>query len=119
VQGAADFHHLISDALLPQAQPVFHDATALHTAVDMFNPQPALMQRFVRQVLVHRQRLARRLPRWHEDFDLRQREAEKPQILQQLAPCRQRIRRGVRNALVMRLTAVRVTQKQDGERRIH
>jgi hypothetical protein len=32
------------DALLPQAQPVFDDATALHTAVDMLNPQPAVVQ---------------------------------------------------------------------------
>ena len=55
----------------------------------------------------------------HEDVDLRQREAEKPQILQQLAPWRQGVRCGVRNPLVMHLTPVRLTQKQDGERRIH
>jgi hypothetical protein len=33
VQGTADFHHDIADALLPQAEPVFDEATALHTAV--------------------------------------------------------------------------------------
>jgi hypothetical protein len=38
VQGTTDFHHPIMDALLPQAQPVFDDTTALHTAVDMLNP---------------------------------------------------------------------------------
>jgi hypothetical protein len=38
VQGTADFHHQIADALLPQADPVFDDATALHTAVDVFDP---------------------------------------------------------------------------------
>ena len=38
VQGTTDFHDPIPDALLPQAQPVFDDPTALHTAVDMLNP---------------------------------------------------------------------------------
>jgi len=33
VQGAAEFHHQIADTLLPQAQPVFDDPTALDTAV--------------------------------------------------------------------------------------
>jgi hypothetical protein len=37
VQGTAQFHHEIADTLLPQADPVFDDATALHTAVDMLN----------------------------------------------------------------------------------
>jgi len=31
VQGTAEFHHQIADALLPQTEPVFDDATALHT----------------------------------------------------------------------------------------
>jgi N-6 DNA Methylase len=38
VQGTTDFHHPIADALLPQAQPVFDDAAALHTAVDVLDP---------------------------------------------------------------------------------
>ena len=38
VQGTAEFHHQITDALLPQAHPVFHDATALDTAVDVLDP---------------------------------------------------------------------------------
>src|SRR5215470_3796729 len=33
VQGTAEFHHEIADALLPQADPVFHNATPLDTAV--------------------------------------------------------------------------------------
>jgi hypothetical protein len=37
VQGAADFHHQIADALLPQTNAVLHNATALDTAVDMLN----------------------------------------------------------------------------------
>ena len=47
MQGTADFHHEIADTLLPQADPVFHDATALDTAVDMLDPQPALVERLV------------------------------------------------------------------------
>ncbi len=48
MQGTAEFHHQIADALLPQADPVFHDATALDTAVDMLNPQPTAVQLLVR-----------------------------------------------------------------------
>ena len=38
MEGTAAFHHQIADALLPQANPVFHDATALDTAVDVLDP---------------------------------------------------------------------------------
>ena len=40
-QRTADVQHQITDTLLPQATPVFADATALDTAVDMRQPQPA------------------------------------------------------------------------------
>jgi hypothetical protein len=43
VQGAADFHHQIADALLPQADPVFDDPTTLDTTVDMLDAQPAVV----------------------------------------------------------------------------
>ena len=38
VQGATELHHEIADALLPQADPVLHDATTLNTAVDTAIP---------------------------------------------------------------------------------
>src|SRR4051794_9401410 len=41
MQGTADFHHPIADALLPQADPVFDDAAALDTTVDMLDAQAA------------------------------------------------------------------------------
>jgi hypothetical protein len=47
VQGTAAFHHQITNTLLPQADAVFDDATAFHAAVDMFDPQPALVERLV------------------------------------------------------------------------
>ncbi len=58
MQGTTDFHHQIADALLPQADPVFDDATALDTTIDMFDPQPALGERVIRRLLLPRQLLA-------------------------------------------------------------
>src|SRR5262249_44596095 len=50
MQGTAEFHHEITDALLPETEPVFDDATALHTAVDVLDPQPTVVQRLVGHV---------------------------------------------------------------------
>jgi hypothetical protein len=47
VQGTAQFHDEIADARLPQAEPIFDAATALHTAVDMLDPQSAVMSGLV------------------------------------------------------------------------
>jgi hypothetical protein len=58
MQRTADFHHEIADALLPQPDPIFDDATALHTTVDMLDPQPTLVQRLVGSVLLPREVLA-------------------------------------------------------------
>jgi hypothetical protein len=55
VQGTTDFHHEITDPLLLQADAVFDDATALDTTVDMLDPQPTLVQRLVRHVLLQRE----------------------------------------------------------------
>ena len=52
MQGTTDFHHEIANTLLPQADPVFHDATALHTAVDMLDPQPTVVQGLIGQLLL-------------------------------------------------------------------
>jgi len=38
MERTAEFHHEIADALLPEADPVFDDATALDTAVHMLDP---------------------------------------------------------------------------------
>ena len=82
MQGTAEFHDQIADALLPQPEPVFDDATALHTAVDMLDPQPAVVQGLVGQFLLPRQLLALGFLRRHEDVDLGERERLKAQILQ-------------------------------------
>jgi hypothetical protein len=58
MQGTAQFHHDIADARLPQTDPVFDNATALDTAVDMLDPQPAVVQSLVGQCLLQCQFLA-------------------------------------------------------------
>src|SRR4029453_50445 len=51
VQGTTEFHHLITDSLLPQADAVLHDAAALDTTIDMLDAQPPLVERLVRPLL--------------------------------------------------------------------
>ena len=51
MQGTAELHHEIADAVLPQAHPVFHNATALDTAVDVLDPQAAIVQGLVSPLL--------------------------------------------------------------------
>ena len=54
MQRTADFHHPIADALLPQPQPVFDNATALDTTVDMLDPKTALIHRPICVLLIRR-----------------------------------------------------------------
>jgi len=84
MERTADFHHQITDALLPQANAVFHDATALDATIDMFDPQAALMPDLIGQCLRYRQLLAARFLRRHEDVHVGQREGQETEILQQL-----------------------------------
>jgi hypothetical protein len=57
VQGTAEFHHQVTNTLLPQAAPVFDDAAALDAAVDMPDPEPPLVERLVHHVLLPRELL--------------------------------------------------------------
>ena len=57
MQGTAEVHHEIADTLLPPAEPVLHHATALHTPVDMLDPQPTLVELLVCHVLLPRELL--------------------------------------------------------------
>ena len=95
--------------------PVFHDATALPTAVHVLDAQPTLVQGLVRRLLLHRALLATGLLPRHEDLHVGQRERQEPQILQQPAPGGYRRRCGLGDPLVMAAAAVRVAQKEDGE----
>jgi len=59
MQGTAQFHHQVADALLPQTDAVLHDTTALDAAVHVLDPQPARVERLVdvRISLPHAKRL--------------------------------------------------------------
>jgi hypothetical protein len=82
VQGTAAFHHDITDTLLPQTDAVCDNATALHAAVDMLDPPPAVVQGLVGEVLCHRQFLATGFFGRHADRHLGQREGQEAEILQ-------------------------------------
>jgi hypothetical protein len=88
MQGTADFHHDIPDAVLPQADPVFDDAATLDAAVDMLDPQPAGVERLVGCLLRRGQFRTRWFPGRHEDLDLGKGEGHEAEILQQPAPGR-------------------------------
>ena len=81
VQGTAQFHHEITDARLPQAEPVLDNAAALDTAIDMLDPQPPLVERLVGQVLLPPELLTTGFLGWHEDLHFRERERQEAQIL--------------------------------------
>ncbi len=53
MQSTADFPSDITNALLPQADPVFDDATTLDTAVDMLDPQSTIVEHLVGFALAH------------------------------------------------------------------
>ena len=102
----------------PQPEPIFHHATALHTAVDMLDPQPPLVEHLVGQVLFQGELRTAGLLRRHEDRHLRERERQKAQILQQPTPSRERVGGGLRDAQIMGTAAVGVAQKEDDEQGI-
>ena len=47
MQGAAQFHHQIADAILPYADAVFADTAAFDPTVDVRDPPPPLVERLV------------------------------------------------------------------------
>src|SRR5262245_18371751 len=119
MQGTAEFHHQITDPLLPQADPVLHDAAALDTTIDVLNPQPPLIEYLVGQVLLQCELLAAGFLGRHEDLHLRERKRQEAQILQQPAPGRERVGSGFRNAQIMGTAAIGLAQKEDRKAGIH
>jgi hypothetical protein len=115
MQGTADFHHQIADTLLPQPDPVFDDATALDTAVDMFDAQPALGERLICRLLLPCQLLAAWFLGRHEDLHLGERKRQEAQILQEPASSGQGRGCGLGNRLIMDAAAVGVAQQEDRE----
>ncbi len=113
MQSTADVHHQSADTLLPQADPVFDHATALHTAVDMLDPETAVVQGLVGHVLRQHQLLAAWLLGWYADLHLGEREGEEAEILSQPAPSREGRQGSRSNTLLMDTAAVGRTQKEE------
>jgi len=115
VQGTAELHHEIAHALLPQADPVFHNTTTLDAAVDMLDPEPSLVEHLVGPLLLQGQLRTAGLLRRHEDLHLRERERQEAQILPQPTPSRERVGGGLSDAQIMHTATVGVTEKEDRE----
>src|SRR3989442_12347698 len=96
MQGTTYFHHEITNALLPQPDPVFRDAATLNAAVDMLDPQPTLVQGLVGPVLLQGQLRTAWLLRRPEDLSLGERARQEAQILQQPTAGRERVGGGRR-----------------------
>jgi hypothetical protein len=58
MQRTTDVHHQIAHALLPQADAVFHHATALDPTVDMLDAQSAIVQSLIGPLLFQGELLA-------------------------------------------------------------
>ena len=81
MQRAADFHHQITDARLPQAADVVDDAAALHTAVDVLNAGTAACNPSIGGFLRPREGSAPWLLDRHDDLDVVEGERQEAQSL--------------------------------------
>jgi len=87
VERTTDFHHPIAETRFQQTKCVFDNPTAFDTAVDMLDAHPAPGQRPIGRFLLCGEILSTGFLGGHQDVDLREREGEKTEILQQLTPC--------------------------------
>lgn len=114
----ADFHDPIADARFPQAARIVDNAAALDAAVDVLDTHAAACDAPIRRFLRARQGAAPRLLRRHDHLDLLERECQEAQILEQPAACGQGVGCRIGNAFIMDTAGIRVTQKEDRERRV-
>ena len=115
MQCTADFHDPVADARLSEAAGVVDNTAAFDAAVDMFDAHPSPSDLPIPCFLRSRQLLSAGLLRQLDDVHAVQREGLKAQVLQQLAPCRQWIRRGVGEPLVMDTPWMRLTEEQNAQ----
>ena len=118
MQGTADFHDHVANPRFPHPDGLFEHTIAFDTAVDLFDAHMPSRDLPMPCVLRPRQHMSAGLPRGLGDVHTVQRERLKAQILPQLTPRWQRIRRGVGDALVMDTAWMRVTQDEDAQRRV-
>ena len=107
MQRTADVHHHVANPSFPPPNGVFEHTAAFDAAVDMFDahapPRDLPIARFLGSCPRFPMWLLRRL----NDLHAVQRPRLNAQILPQLAPRRQRIRRRVGEALVMHTAGMR------------
>jgi len=118
MQGTADFHDHVANPRFPHPDGLFEHTAAFDTAVDMFDAHTSPRDLPIPCFLRPRQLMSAGLPRGLEDVHTVQRERLKAQILQQLTPRWQWVRRAVGDAFVMDTTWMRVTQEEDAQRRV-
>jgi hypothetical protein len=113
MQRTADFHHHVPNPGVPHPKGLFQRSTAFHTAVDMFDAHTPPRDFPIPRFLGPRQHVPAGLLRGLDDLHPIQRERLKAHVLQQLAPSRQRIRRGVGDTLVLDTARMCLTQEED------
>jgi hypothetical protein len=112
VQGTTALQHQITDALHPQAHPVWHAATARDAPVARLAPEPPLGPGRVRQVLLQRPLRAPRFLRRPEARDLGERAREAAQLLPQRTASREGIRGRVGSPLVLPAAALGIAEAE-------
>jgi hypothetical protein len=118
MQRTADFHHHVANPRFPHPDGFFEHTAAFDTAVDMFDAYTPPRELPIPCFLRPRQLMSAGLLHGLDDVYTVPRERLKAQILQQLTPRWQRIRRGVGDAFVMDTARMRVTQEEDAQRRV-
>jgi hypothetical protein len=84
MQGATDFHNLLTHSRAQEATDVFEYARAFDTAVDMFDGDPTTRERLSGGLLLSSEFATSGFLGGHFNDDSFQRESEKPQILKQV-----------------------------------
>ena len=85
MERTADFCNHIASIFAEETDGVFHDATALDTTVDVFDPHPSAGNLPVLRFLLVCEVAAPWFFRRHTDFDPVERKCEKAKILHQSA----------------------------------
>jgi hypothetical protein len=94
------------------------DAAALDTAVDMLDAHAPTGDAPIRSLLRVCELPSSWLSGRHDDLNLAERERQEAKILEQLAPCWQRVWGGIGNALIVGTARIGLTQKEHCEQRI-
>jgi hypothetical protein len=113
-----DVHDEITDARLPEAADVVHDAAALHAAVDVRDAHTSAGDAPIRGFLRAREGPAAWLPRRPDHRHLVERARQEAEILEPPTARGPGIRGGIRHPLIVGTARVGLTQTEDHQRGI-